>query len=88
MVKLIFGQKKLTLKTENTHFLTAPNQIFLQDIKKFFEAAQLDTENVLNIICQAIKFQKCHHTMAQYSLFLADLEFEASYAIIHFFPFD
>ena len=43
MINLIFG-KKLTLKTENAHFLTAPNQVALQDIKKSFEEAHLDAK--------------------------------------------
>ena len=30
------------MKTEKTHFLTAPNQVVLQDIKKYFEKAHLD----------------------------------------------
>ena len=41
MIKLIFGLK-MSLKTENTQFLTALNQIVLQDIKKHFEDAQCD----------------------------------------------
>ena len=43
MIKLIFA-KRLILKTENTHFLTAPNQVVLQDIKKFFKEAHLDAK--------------------------------------------
>ena len=44
MTKLIFGIKKLTLKTENAQFLTAPNQVVLQNIKKSFEESHLETK--------------------------------------------
>ena len=37
---LTFGLK-IVLKTENTQFLTALNQVVLQDIKKSFEEAHL-----------------------------------------------
>ena len=36
--------KKLSLKTENTQFLTALYQVVLQDIKKSFEEAHLDAK--------------------------------------------
>ena len=41
MIKFTLGSK-LTLKTENLESLTTQNQVLLQDIKKSFEAAQLD----------------------------------------------
>ena len=58
-----FLAKKLTLKIENAHFLTAPNQVVLQDIKKSFEEAHLDAKNVLNFTCHNMKFHICHHTV-------------------------
>ena len=53
-----FGPQK-TLKTENGHFLTAPNQVVLQGIKKFFEEAHL--------IQKSIEFQLPHYEIPQLS---------------------
>ena len=39
-----FLPKKLTLKNENGQFLTALNQIVLQDIKESLSEADLDTK--------------------------------------------
>ena len=36
--------KELTLKTENAPFLTALNQVVLQNIKRYFEEAHLDAK--------------------------------------------
>ena len=36
----------MSLKTENTQFLTALNQVVLQDIKKSFEGAHLDAKTI------------------------------------------
>jgi len=47
MVKLIIGKniaKKLTLRTENGQFFTTFSQVVLQDIKKPFEKAYLDSK--------------------------------------------
>ena len=41
---LIFGQKRITLKTKNVKILTSLPQIFLKDIKKSFEDIHLDSK--------------------------------------------
>ena len=43
MIKLIFDQE-MTAKIENIPFLTALNQVILQDIKKSFEKAHLNAK--------------------------------------------
>ena len=45
MIKLIFGQKKLTLNTKNAQSFTALNQVVLKGIKKSFEAMLLFLDN-------------------------------------------
>ena len=42
--KVYFCPKKLTLKTDNGQFLTVLNQVVLQDIKTFFEDANLNAQ--------------------------------------------
>ena len=39
----------MSLKTENTQFLTALNQVVLQDIKKIFEGNNWDANNYWNL---------------------------------------
>ena len=47
-IKLIFGLKKFTLKTENINILTSLPQVVLQDIKRSFEGAHWDAKNYGN----------------------------------------
>ena len=42
LLKVVLLVLYSNMKTEKTHFLTAPNQVVLQDIKKYFEKAHLD----------------------------------------------
>ena len=44
MIKADFRPKQCTLKTENTQFFIANNQVVLLNIKRSFEKAHLDAK--------------------------------------------
>ena len=57
-----FLAKKINFENWKCPFLNAPNQVLFTMYEKILWGSSFGCKNLLNFICQTMKFHNCHHT--------------------------